>query len=90
MDSTDEDLFLFFKRYNSQQDGMLTYHDIRLALAPLFFPLQNESLTLDEPSILDDDQLMSDLSSLWEAIFNNLRAGECLRERISKRPAFDK
>jgi Ca2+-binding EF-hand superfamily protein len=55
MGSTDEDLFLFFKRYNSQQDGMLTFHDLRLALAPLFFPLQNESLTLDEPSILDDD-----------------------------------
>lgn len=90
MDVTDEDLFLFFKRYNSQQDGMFTYHDLRLALAPLFFPLHSESLTLDEPSILDDDQLMSDLSSLWEAIFSNLRASECLRERISKRPAFDK
>ena len=33
---------------------------------------------------------MSDLNTLWEAIFSNLRATECLRERISKRPAFDK
>ena len=33
---------------------------------------------------------MSDLNTLWEALFSNLRASECLRERISRRPAFDK
>ena len=33
---------------------------------------------------------MNDLISLWEALFNNLKATECLRERISKRPSFDK
>jgi len=33
---------------------------------------------------------MNDFASLWEAFFKNLRASECLRERISKRAAFDK
>jgi Ca2+-binding EF-hand superfamily protein len=89
---TDEDVFLFFKRYNSQHDGMMTYPELRLSLAPLFSQLRAEDLQLtnQEASILDDDQLMSDLQSLWEAMFINLRASECLRERIRKRPKFDK
>jgi len=33
---------------------------------------------------------MGDLAMLFEALFSNLRASECLRERISKRPTFDK
>lgn len=33
---------------------------------------------------------MADLNNLWEVLFNNLLASECLRERISQRPAFDK
>lgn len=33
--------------------------------------------------------MISDLCTLWEAIFTNLKATECLRERISKRPKFD-
>lgn len=33
---------------------------------------------------------MSDLQSFWEALFSNLRASECLRERIHKRPKYDK
>jgi hypothetical protein len=39
-------------------------------------------------AIVDDEALMSDLSLLFEAILSNLRALECLRERISKRKTF--
>lgn len=33
---------------------------------------------------------MGDLAMLFEALFSNLKASECLRERISKRITFDK
>lgn len=54
---TDEQVFLFFRRFNSQQDGMLTYQDLRLALAPLFIPLASETITLtnQETPIIEDD-----------------------------------
>lgn len=41
-------------------------------------------------AIVDDDALMSDLSLLFESILSNLRASECLREKISKRKTFNK
>ena len=37
---------------------------------------------------MDDDALMTDLSQLFEALISNLRASECLREKISKRKTF--
>lgn len=75
-----------------QSDGILTYVDLRHCLAPLFSPLTDEDplASNQEGSILSDDQLMSDLSTLFDAVFSNLRASECLRERIAKRVAFDK
>ncbi len=33
---------------------------------------------------MDDDELMTDLSQLFEALISNLRASECLREKIVK------
>ena len=33
---------------------------------------------------------MGDLSQLFEALLSNLRASECLREKISKRKTFEK
>lgn len=41
-------------------------------------------------AIVDDDALMGDLSQLFEALLSNLRASECLREKISKRRSFVK
>ena len=34
--------------------------------------------------------MMSDFVTLLETLFNNVRASECLRERIAKRPSFNK
>jgi hypothetical protein len=34
---SDEDIFLLFKRFNSLQDGMLTYEDLKQMLSPLYF-----------------------------------------------------
>ena len=88
---SDEDIFLLFNRYNSLQDGMLTYEDLKQMLSPLYFhtPFPTPSQSEDQ-AIVDDDCLMGDLAMLFEALFSNLRASECLRERISKRPTFDK
>ena len=71
---------------------MLTYEDLKQMLSPLYFqtPFPTPSSSYDDEAIVDDDQLMSDLSILLEALLSNLRASECLRERISKRVTFDK
>lgn len=52
---TDEDVFLFFKRFNLQQDGLLTYQEMRQAMAPLLTQLRPEDNQHDDPSILEDD-----------------------------------
>jgi hypothetical protein len=44
---TDEDVYLFFKRYNALQDGMLTFEDYRAALLPLFQQPLVEDLILN-------------------------------------------
>ncbi len=87
----DEDIFLMFKRYNTLQDGMLTYEDLRQMISPLYYqtPFPTPSQEGDQ-AIVDDDCLMSDLALLFEALFSNLKASECIREKITKRLTFDK
>jgi hypothetical protein len=73
-------------------------------IAPLFFePINSQPQspksasqasspknTEDFQAIVDNESLMTDLSLLFESLLSNLRASECLRERISKRKTFNK
>ena len=51
----------------------------------------NGGAASEDPQLIEEDtQLMRDLGTLFEVIFKNLKASECIRDKMNKRPKFDK
>jgi len=91
-----EDIYLFFRRYDGDSDGKLSFSDFCTA----FTPLSKEYATLltSRPDFYSKKasrysdyfsaETRDEFKRVWATNFTTERASECLRVRISKRLNF--
>lgn len=95
---TQSDIFLFFRRYDTNADGRLTFSEFCNAATPLskeyaalltsrpdFYSSKTQRVPTQE---FFNPETRQEFRNLWHAFFQAERASECLRVRISKRPMF--